>query len=355
MSKQELTSLLAKYFSNDITPAEKQALAQLIAAEGQEDLIRESVEDVWNDFQPKEQLAAGSSEAWYQRIMRQIKENRPTALQATGTAPHAGTRPAVHRVHFLRRSWVRMAAAAIVVGMIGTLSYYMLAGTAEKEQQQAKANTLPARPLSRYITLPDGSHVLLQANSKLDYPASFDGPVREVTLQGEAFFDVAHNPSQPFIIHSGKIRTTVLGTAFNIKAWPNDQVVTVTVTRGKVKVEKESNLLGILTPNQQISFNTQNESSKQSLVDTTQVISWKKEEYVMDNFTLDEAITELQVRYGIIIKVVDSHPAPADCRFTTSFRQDESLEYVMNVICKLYGATWKQEAGTIIIENARCK
>lgn len=72
----------------------------------------------------------------------------------------------------------------------------------------------------RHLTLPDGTTVVLQANSRLRYPEKFTGNTREITLSGEAYFDVAHDAQKPFIIHTGKIRTTVLGTAFKISAMP---------------------------------------------------------------------------------------------------------------------------------------
>src|SRR5581483_2908966 len=219
----------------------------------------------------------------------------------------------VHRVHFLQRSWVRMAVAAVVLAVAGTLIYFMLPGN--KHQQQAGL-THPAanKAIIRNLTLPDGSHVLLQANSQLQYPDAFDAATREVTLTGEAYFDIAHNPAHPFIIHSGNIKTTVLGTAFNIKAWPADKEVTITVTRGKVKVENEKGLVSILTRDQQLSINTRVNTAKQPAVNAENVVSWKNSEYTLDDMTLADALTELEVRYSTIIELAEGEK-PGNCRF----------------------------------------
>lgn len=338
MSKQELTSLLQQYLSKDISPAQKQALATLIANATDEEQIRSSLEEIWNEYQPADALSTQNSEAYYNRILQQIKQ-QPAAP--------------VHRVHFLRRSWVRIAAAAAVIVVAGVISYRLLPSK-PAGQQQAKNNS-PAveKNINKYLTLSDGSKVLLHAGSQLSYPPAFNGSTREVTLTGEAFFDVAHNDAKPFIIHSGNIKTTVLGTAFNIKAWPAETEVTVTVTRGKVKVENESGVLGIITPDQQISVNTQNKQAKQEAVDAESELSWKNQEYTMDNITLDEAITELQMRYGIIIET-GAHENPGNCRFTASFKQNESLEYVLNVVCRFYQASWKHVDDKIVITNINC-
>jgi len=294
MSKQELTSLLQQYLSKDISPAQKQELAALIANATNEEQLRSSLEELWDNYQPQEDLPGQNSELYYNRILQQI---RTGAMTETTKA----IRP-VHRVHFLQRSWVRIAAAAVVILVAGVIVFNYQPARHGK-QQEATTNT-PAtdQNMNRYITLPDGSKVLLHAGSLLHYPPAFDGATREVTLTGEAYFDVAHNAAQPFIIHSGNIKTTVLGTAFNIKAWPTEKEVTVTVTRGKVKVENESGVLGIITPDQQLSINTQNKQAKQLEVNADSAIAWKNQVYTLDNMTLDEAITELQIRYGIIIE-----------------------------------------------------
>jgi ferric-dicitrate binding protein FerR (iron transport regulator) len=246
-----------------------------------------------------------------------------------------------------------MAVAAVVLAAAGTIIYFMLPGNNQHQQQAGLTNPPANKAIIKNLTLPDGSHVLLQANSQLQYPDAFTTSTREVTLTGEAYFDVAHNPAQPFIIHAGNIKTTVLGTAFNIKAWPADKEVTITVTRGKVKVENEKGLVGILTPDQQLSINTQVNTAKQQAVNAENVLSWKNSEYTLDDMTLADAITELEVRYGTIIELAEGEK-PGHCRFTASFKQAESLDYVLNVICKIYQASWQKQDGKIVINNVHC-
>lgn len=347
MSKQELTSLLQQYFSKNISAAQQQELAERIARHTSEEQLKDSIEELWNQYEPQEQMPAQTSEACYNRILHQIKQ-----LPADAATETIRAIPTVHRVHFLQRSWVRMAVAAVVLAVAGTVVYFMLPGS--KHQRQAGLINPPAsKAIIRNLTLPDGSHVLLQANSRLQYPEAFNASTREVTLTGEAYFDVAHNPAQPFIIHSGNIKTTVLGTAFNIKAWPEDKEVTITVTRGKVKVENEKGLVGILTPDQQLSINTRVNTAKQQAVNAENVASWKNSEYTLDDMTLADAITELEVRYGTIIELAEGEK-PGNCRFTASFKQAESLDYVLDVICKIYQASWQKEKGSIVITHVQC-
>src|SRR5690606_5004009 len=81
--------------------------------------------------------------------------------------------------------------------------------------------------------------------SVLNYPKEF-GETREVHLEGEGFFDIKHDPTRPFVVTSGNLTTTVLGTAFNIRALPNDDRIVVTVIRGKVQVKDGERVLGVI-------------------------------------------------------------------------------------------------------------
>lgn len=86
------------------------------------------------------------------------------------------------------------------------------------------------------ITLSDGTRVIMNADTRLRYPQSFNGATREVYLTGEAFFDVRHNAKKPFIIHTDKINIKVLGTEFNVKSYPGDSTSETTLIRGLIEV-----------------------------------------------------------------------------------------------------------------------
>ena len=93
----------------------------------------------------------------------------------------------------------------------------------------------PNQVINEY-TLPDGSVVALNSNSKLVFPKQFNGDTREVTIEGEAFFDVKPNPEKPFIINAGKAQIKVVGTSFNVSAYPETETLEVVVKTGKVQV-----------------------------------------------------------------------------------------------------------------------
>src|ERR1044071_9907114 len=127
MSKQELHSLLQQYLSKDISPAQKQELAAIIANATDEEQLRSSLEELWENYQPQEALPGQNSELYYNRILQQIR-----AGETPGTSK---AKQPVHRVHFLQRSWVRIAAAAVVILVAGAVVFKFLPSRPGKQQQ----------------------------------------------------------------------------------------------------------------------------------------------------------------------------------------------------------------------------
>ena len=104
------------------------------------------------------------------------------------------------------------------------------------------------------MLLPDGSTVWLNAGSRLTYDSLYGTTLREVTLSGEAYFDVVKNPKKPFIIHTGKINIRVLGTVFNVKSYPEEQTIETSLIKGSIEVSfpSQPSKKIILKPNQKL-------------------------------------------------------------------------------------------------------
>ncbi len=129
----------------------------------------------------------------------------------------------------------RMAAAAAIILVAGSILF--LTGDKKEritEQQTALLEKKNPNGVKSTISLTDGSKVWLNADSKIQFPKVFTGNTREVYLSGEAFFEVATNPSRPFIIHLANGTVKVLGTSFNIRAYDNEKIIEASVATGKV-------------------------------------------------------------------------------------------------------------------------
>ncbi len=161
--------------------------------------------------------------------------------------------PAIHRMPV----W-RSLAAASVVALLGLAAFWF--GEQHKEIVTKKPNQYSTQPGSKSkLELPDGTQVWLNGNSKLVISSEgFGSTAREVRLTGEAFFDVAKNDKAPFIIHTGVIDITVLGTAFNVKAYPGEKNVETALVRGLIAIttHNDPDRKIILKPNEKITIPT---------------------------------------------------------------------------------------------------
>lgn len=249
---------------------------------------------------------------------------------------YQGIRKAGHFKSTSNQRWWAYSAAAILL-VASAVLWLQRSNNPSPQPQALVVNKAESKPLAqtgkKWLKLPDGTSVQLNANSSIDYPDSFEGlKERKVTLVGEAYFDVKHEEAQPFVISTGKLTVTVLGTAFNIKSSADQSQVTVTVTRGKVKVQKEGQTLGLLTQNQQLSWKANDTQPllKQEHVDPKVAIAWKADDLIMDDVTLEEAANLLAKRYQL--KVHFDNPALRQCKFTAAFLERNELTQMLNVI-----------------------
>ena len=157
-----------------------------------------------------------------------------------------------------RRTFLYSAACALIIFCCATIFLWQ-GKSIVKDNSIAGLQVLVAPNGSRSKTiLPDGSVVWLNAGSKIYYNKDFSGKLREVRLEGEAFFDIQHNIQKPFIVHASDINIKVLGTAFNVKSYPADTSVETTLIRGLVQVTSSNDKQGkpiFLHPNEKIIIN----------------------------------------------------------------------------------------------------
>jgi ferric-dicitrate binding protein FerR (iron transport regulator) len=328
-----LVYLFERYMQKTYTPEELDELMDYIQDEQYTEAIRELIDRGWQLPLPPYEQTPQKANAIFNRIVE------PLAVP-------------VKKRRAVKRLWPLAAAAAMVLLFAGMATYRYL----HRQPAGAALATTRHTPPSadhQYITLPDGSKVLLNAGSQLHYPDSF-GAVREVHLTGEAYFDIRHNSAQPFIVYAGNTKTVVLGTAFNIQAFPGENKVVVTVTRGKVRVEHDRQLAGILTRNEQLSVDKTHDAVKKEIVNAQEAIAWKQDDMVWDDVPMKEVIGELQQRFNTTIAF--SKPQLGNCRITAAFLHHEPLQQVIQVISRIYHMEYHIESNnSILLTGAGCE
>ena len=329
MNNARLEFLFQRYRTGSCTAGEERELMEIIT-KSDTPHVRQLLDELWNA--PHSKLPEGKAELILNSILAKSDNLMP-----------------MHRKH---DSWLKVAAVVAFIIVSGAGLYLFLdSQTSFVASQQADAEVAQQH---QFIKLPDGSKVILNNNSKLEFPDSFSGKnSREVYLTGEAFFDIAHDAAKPFIVHTGKISTAVLGTAFNIKAYPDQDDITVTVTRGRVKVSNEARVLGILSPDDQITFNKNSEKSTQHAVQSKEVITWAEKDIYFDDVSMLEAAKQLEERFQT--KIDFSNENIKACRFTATFVKGEDLHQILDVICAFNQAKYTlNENGNIEVSCSGC-
>jgi ferric-dicitrate binding protein FerR (iron transport regulator) len=187
------------------------------------------------------------------------------------------------------------------------------------------------------ITLPDSSHVWLNAASTLQYAKAFSSH-REVFLDGEGYFDVAEDAAHPFVVHSGQLTTTVLGTSFNVRSFTTETHTTVTVIRGKVQVEKQDSLLDRLTPARQLQWDENLRQSRTVSVDTAHTLAWQHGQLQFDDETLEDIAGTLSRWYNV--KIIFKDQSLRSYRLIGSFNNTEPLSQVLTAMSNLVDLHW---------------
>lgn len=271
-------------------------------------------------------------------------------------------------------AWRWAAAAMLLVGITwfgwqnnqqgvdtSTRMYQRLVAKSETPLQEI-TNTSSRNQL---VMLSDGSSVLLQPNSRISYPKQFNRHAkREVYLVGEAFFEVAKNPEKPFFVYADNLITKVLGTSFTVRATGKNQV-NVMVKTGKVsvftrsdkeRVEKQESkqLIGlVLTPNQRVQFNQEENRLLRSLVESPTLLDMPIQQamFAFSDTPVSKVFASLERAYGV--EIVFDAEVMKNCYLTASL-DDEPLFEKLNMICQTLDAQHEQMDGKILISSKGC-
>ncbi|HEY8933981.1 MAG TPA: FecR domain-containing protein [Cyclobacteriaceae bacterium] len=340
MPDSRLKILFQRYIDETCSEHELEELMMLIRKSSSEDEVKLLMDEVWSDLSPEkhQQLTSLQSDAILNKILPTLNEKiYHTKVQTSFP-------------------WFKVAASILLlIVATGIFYYYNHAISPAPTKSLSTTSAQLSSPIEHeYIKLPDGSTVILNNNSTLDYDESFDNKsTRSVTLHGEGYFDIRHDPSKPFIVNTNNLKTTVLGTAFNIKAYSTDHNITVTVLRGKVKVENEKAVIGIITPNEQIIFDTQKYEGYHQIVNGKESVAWTEHDMFFDNVTVEEAVQKLKERFKVNISI--DNDQIKTCRFTATFVRGENLDQILSVLCEFNNAQYRRDDnGNIIIKGRGC-
>ncbi|WP_026969756.1 FecR family protein [Algoriphagus terrigena] len=248
-------------------------------------------------------------------------------------------------------SWYR--AAAVFAGVLLCASVWWMEFSNRNADLQV---SLPAGSFSNKVgsvssfLLPDSTRVWLSTGSALQYGADFPKN-RKVLLQGEAFFEVRKNPDFPFEVTTGGVETEVLGTSFNLKAYPGEGV-DLSVFTGKVQFGEPDSTGGafLLTKNQTISWSAQSGFSEIKSFDSALGPDWKSSVFRFENASLEDIVQSLGRWYPVEFEVAGQ---AGRCRFSGEFHRS-SLEQILEVLSYTLNLSYQIHETTVKIKSKPC-
>ena len=227
----------------------------------------------------------------------------------------------------------KYAAVVFVALLLGSIGYY-IGFVNQKPAQTYQIVTAEKQVLNEYV-LPDGSVVTLNWNSQLEFPEQFSDSIREVSITGEAFFDVKPNPDKPFVINAGNAQVKVLGTSFNVSAYPANEIVEVVVETGKVQVIRKIPDLQttindvLLVPGEKGTLYSKSNLLEKSVNANPNFIAWKTHDLIFNEVPLKEVIQCLEKVYHTDIQLLE--PELNHLVYTGHFDQ-KPVDFVLDVI-----------------------
>ncbi|GAB4025345.1 FecR family protein [Spirosoma gilvum] len=248
---------------------------------------------------------------------------------------------------YWRQVTYRVAAVLALVVSLGWLVYQFRYMGHDNPAIHTVTLVTGDKPLRK--TLPDGSRIVLNRQSTLTYPTAFANERREVTLNGEAFFDVTPDPSRPFRIKARPTVVQVLGTSFNVRAYDNN--VSVAVQTGKVRFSSGPKAV-LLTKDQQATFDEQGDTIRRSAQLAANAFAYKTGLLVFDNEPLVNVVQTINQHYNSDVQLASTRLD--NCRLKTRFDK-MSLDEVVAVTAETLGLQVRHEGKSIILDGAGCR
>lgn len=327
MTDEEIKILITNHLSGQSTPEESRQLLILVSQ-------NKNVENLYKELQ----LVWTVSSANY---FRKKKEEELCSLHSRMT---------IKEPRLIKRKyvWITTVAASLLLLLGGNA--YLWFSRNSLLQEFANSDTpyiISAPTASRtMVTLPDGTHVTLNAGSQLSYLRNFGSKNRRIKLTGEAIFDVAKDTERPFLVNVGEMTVSVLGTKFDITAYPEEDI-TVSLFRGKVKLNTQHGTTLTLLPNEQAHFNRKTGILNKSTFTHGDIPQWTNGDLKFNQVPFSQIARMLERRFNVSIHINDDQLANE--RFAGSFSQEEGLNDILNDINMEGLYKWTIENGIVKI------
>ncbi|MCA6361516.1 MAG: FecR domain-containing protein [Bacteroidetes bacterium] len=340
LSEADSDALFARYMSGACSAEDLALLSAWSAAHPDHKLYLEQLGEIWNHapevFAPQQ---FDEDAAW-----KRLQARMHIQPEAGQTGERSSETPVVKNL-WERLGPVRIAASvALIIGIAATI--FILNSQTEQPLQRSLAAT--DKPVESRLS--DGSTVHLNNSTRLDYPEQFTGDVREVTLTGEAYFKIQRDEKKPFIIHAGPVDVRVLGTSFNVKAYPGREEVLVSVESGKVRCAAANDSIELIAGEEGI-YNLRTKKLRKLIMDDPNAFAFRTRFLHFRNKPLSKVLDEIGDAYSV--NFIIRNPELENCLFS-SRHQSAPLEEVLYAIRESLNVSTTRQGNTIYIDGSGC-
>lgn len=324
-----LSKNLEKIKSEGLTEKERKELLAVFHESDLEYDLKKQLLNQLENFQD-EPAENEDSHAMFDRLWNRVKAEKK--------------RSGIRKVNFRFVYWAAaILLIGIVIGNVFNSDFIKPSETAYYISKASKGSVAET-------VLPDGTVIFLNAGSEVKYLATQGKKIREVFLEGEAWFKVKKSKEIPFVVHTSYYDVRVMGTEFNVKAYSEEAEVITTLEEGSIEIVSTDQLKlaknVLLKPGEQLVYNKTRKELHVSQV-TTQIYSaWKENKLVFINMSLSELVKLLERKYGVEIKVLDE--SLLNYHYDGSFKNETIIE-VLNILQKTLPINYKLNGQEVII------
>ena len=337
MEKDKYTLLIYKKLKGEASPSEQLVLKDWLNRSEDNKLLFQQIKKEWEmsaNYAPSIEVDTKKD---FQRLRQRVRQHKAKENQ---TAKTAQLKP---RRHYL--AWVAAASVLLVC------SWWLL------NKNIASGNMLVARTSAgekKDFILSDGTHVWLNENSSFSYSEKFTGKTRLVKLEGEGYFEVSKNPKMPFVVGTPEAKIAVLGTAFNVRAYPGEMTVEVAVDEGKVRLQpKNSKQSLILTSNKKGVYDLKNQSLRTFNSEYENTSFWRTGTLVYRNTPLEKVVADLENYFDI--KIIIENENMGRCQVTGRFPDAKAKNILEHIASSFQMNLSKRNIRVYELKNGVCQ
>ena len=309
---------LVRYVTGISSPRERTLVERWLDEAGENREILDNIDLIYNTWRSRDRIRSRDSHAALKKVMWRIRAN--------------SIRKAVYKIG---------VAVSIAAGVTG--SFFIIREYAGTSSEPVVTTLTSAEGIRSRLSLPDGTKVCMNSGSTISYTSDFGKRNREVTMSGEVFFFFLHDRSKPFIVNTSdrKAQIAVLGTEFNVLAYPGDSLIQTALVNGSIRINfPDRNLSMDVVPDEMVTYNPASGKIGKEKTDVRQVMSWTEGNLVFRDTPMPDVFRQLSHFYGIDFTITDTDVL--SWSFTGTFR-NVSLPQILEYLRISSGLSYRTE------------